>query len=137
METSTVEGDSPTKTLARMLAKAASLGMVAGLFALGVSTPAAAAGAVFGCLAAGFYSAGYVRSHLNRELVDKVFDSKVARHAFLRLVLVASIGAGSFALLGQPALKTYLLAFLVGFPVLLISEAPRATKMLKARGIIG
>lgn len=66
-----------------------------------------------------------------------MFDSTVARHMVSRLMLVALLGVTTFMVLGEPAVKAYLLAFLVGFPVLLISEFPRVTKQLKARGIIG
>lgn len=137
MEGSEVDYDSRVRAWARILLKAVCAGAVAGLFALGSSSPAAAAGALVGCLAAGCYVAGYVWSHLHRATGEQAFDFKVARHAVVRLVLVALLGAGAYAGLGRPGVTAYLLALVVGFPVLVISEAPRATRQLKARGLIG
>lgn len=137
MEGSEVDNDSRVRAWARILLKAVCAGAVAGLFALGSFTPAAATGAVVGCLAAGCYVAGYVSSHLHRQTAGRVFDSKVAGHAVVRLVLVALLGVGTYAGLGRPGVTAYLLALAVGFPVLVISEAPRATRQLRARGLIG
>lgn len=137
METSGLKIDSPSNLLLRVLLKAGSLGLLAGVLLLVVSNFGSAAGAMAGCLAAGLYSAGYVRSHIYRESAERMFDSRVARHMFTRLMLVSLLGVATFMVLGEPAVKAYLVAFLVGFPVLLISEFPRATKQLKARGIIG
>lgn len=137
METSSLKIDSPTALVLRVLLKAVSLGLLAGAILLAVSTLGSAAGAATGCVAAGFYSVGYVRSHVYRESGERMFDPRVARHMISRLMLVAVLGVAMFMVLGEPAVKAYLLAFLVGFPVLLISEFPRATKQLKARGIIG
>lgn len=137
METPSLNNDSPSALFLRVSLKAGSLGLLAGAVLLRVSGVGPAAGVVAGCLAAGVYSGGFVRSHVYRESAARMFDSRVARHMVSRLMLVALLGVTMFMVLGEPAVKAYLLAFLVGFPVLLISEFPRVTKQLKARGIIG
>lgn len=121
----------------RMMLKAAGVGVVAGLVALGSSGNPAAAGAFIGCLAAGVYAVGYVRSHVNRPFTERSFDPRIAKFAALRLGIVTLAGIGVQMGFGRPALKGYLLAFLVCFAILVITEAPRATKQLRARGIIG
>ena len=121
----------------RMMLKAVGAGVVAALVALGSSGNPAAAGAFIGCLAAGVYAVGYVRSHVFRPFAERSFDSRIAKFAALRLGIVALAGAGVQMGFGRSALKAYLLAFLVCFAILLITEAPRATKQLRARGIIG
>ncbi|MEX2588324.1 MAG: hypothetical protein WD602_10100 [Actinomycetota bacterium] len=137
METLSSKTDASSSLWLRVLLKAGSLGLLAGAILLAVSTLGSAAGAVAGCVAAGFYSVGFVRSHVYRESAERMFDARVARHMVSRLMLVSLLGVATFLVSGEPAVKAYLLAFLVGFPVLLISEFPRASKQLKARGIIG
>lgn len=137
METSTVDSESPSGLLRRVLVKAAGLGIAAAAALMLLAGSGPAAGVLAGCMAAGLYSFGYVRSHVYRQSAERVFDSRIARHMVVRLVVVSMVGAATFLLLGEPAVKAYLLAFLVGFPVLLISEFPRASRQLKARGIIG
>lgn len=121
----------------RMMLKAAGIGVVAALVGLGSAGNRAALGAFAGCLAAGVYAVGYVRSHVFRPFSDRTFDSRVARFAVMRIGVVAVAAVAVQMSFGRPALKGYLLAFLVGFAILVITEAPRATKQLRARGIIG
>lgn len=121
----------------RMVIKVFSVGAIAAVAGLGASGNAGAIGAFIGCLAAGIYAIGYIRSHVNRREMERTFDPRVAKFALLRVVVIAAGGLGVFALLDRPGLKAYLLAFLIGFPLLLATEAPRAARQFKARGIIG
>lgn len=131
------ENDPTGKAVGRMLVKVFTVGSIAGLAGLGSSGGQAAVGAFLGVLAAGLYCVGYLRSHVNRQQYEHTFDRKVARQAGLRLMVIVLGGFGVFAYLDKEALKAYLLAFIVGFPVLLVTEAPRVVKQLKARGMIG
>lgn len=121
----------------RMMLKAACIGAVAALVGLGSAGSTAATGAFIGCLAAGVYAVGYVRSHVLRPFTERSFDLRIARFALLRFGIVALAGVGVEMGFGRSALKAYLLAFMVCFAILVITEAPRATKQLRARGIIG
>lgn len=121
----------------RMVIKVFTVGALAALAGLGASGTAGAIGAFAGCLAAGVYITGYIRSHVYRRETTRTFDPRVAKFALLRVVVIAAGGFGIFAVLDKPGLKAYLLAFLVGFPLLLATEAPRAARQLRARGIIG
>lgn len=119
-----------------LLAKSVSLGVVAALIALGLTNPLGAAGAFAGCLAAGLYAAGYLSSHIGSAGRDRLFDSRVATSAMLRMAAVAAAGFGAYAV-GRQTFIAYLSAFGLAFGVLVISEIPRARQGLKARGVIG
>lgn len=121
----------------RMMIKAASLGAFAAIVTLGTSTASAAIGAAVGSLAAGFYSIGYLRSHLaSAGNHVRPFDAGIAKQAMFRLVLVGMLGLGAYSN-GRPAFIAYLSSFALCFAVLIVSEIPRATKQLRAKGLIG
>ncbi len=121
-----------------MVLKAASFGALAAVIALGIAGPSPALAALAGGLAAGAYAAGYLRSHIFRSTaVPRFFDSKVAGHFVLRAAAVALIGWLAFEVGGKPSLRAYLLTFAVAFPVLLMTEMPRAVRQLRARGLMG
>lgn len=128
------------KRIGPLLAKSASLGVVAALIALGLTNALGAVGAFAGCLAAGLYAAGYLSSHLGSVGRERIFDSKVARSAMLRMSAVAVAGAGAYAA-GRQTFIAYLCAFGAGFAVLVISEIPHARQILKTRstesGVVG
>lgn len=121
----------------RMVVKVLSLGAVAALAGLGASGRAGAVGAFAGCLAAGAYITGYLRSHVHRREMERTFDPRVAKLALVRVVVIATGAFGVFVFFDKPGLRAYLLAFIASFPLLLASEAPRALRQLRARGIIG
>ncbi|MGQ0679926.1 MAG: hypothetical protein ACT4OM_09800 [Actinomycetota bacterium] len=129
--------DSVGAAMRRMVVKVLSVGALAALAGLGANGAAGAFGAFGGAAAAGLYVLGYVRSHVNRRVTERTFDSRVARFALIRVLVIALVGIVVFAVWDKPALKAYLLSFLCCFPILLASEAPRAARQLKARGIIG
>jgi membrane-bound metal-dependent hydrolase YbcI (DUF457 family) len=132
-----LKDDTAGSLIRRMAIKAASLGSVAALAALGISGNLAAAGALAGSLMAGAYAAGYIRSHLFRDVSNpRFFDSRIVTHSFLRIVAVALVGWGAYAV-SRSALGGYLIAFALGFPVLLMTELPLAARLLKARGLLG
>lgn len=137
MGKATTVNESAGAAFRRIMLKAACVGAVAALVGLGSSGNPAAAGAFIGCLAAGVYAVGYVRSHVLRSFTERSFDSRIAKFAALRIGIVALAGVGVEMGFGRSALKAYLLAFMVCFAILVITEAPRATKQLRARGIIG
>lgn len=120
-----------------MLAKSLSLAVVGAVIAMGLGSRLAALGAFTGTFAAGVYAMGFLRSHLDRAgLQTKAFDGGLAGKAVLRLLAVAVVGVGSYYL-GRAAFTAYLISFAISFAILVISEIPRASKQLKARGLIG
>lgn len=119
-----------------LLAKSSSLGVVAALVALGLTSPLGAAGAFAGCLAAGLYAAGYLSSHLGSVGRERTFDSRIAKSAMLRMAAVAAAGFGAYVL-GREILLAYLSAFAFAFAVLVVSEIPRTKQSLKAKGMTG
>lgn len=124
---------SPTRVWVKTLA----LGAIAALIAMGSGGASVAFGAGLGALAAGFYGVNFLRSHLNRlGNLERIFDSSVAKMATIRLIVVVAGGIGAYAL-GKPAAVAYLASFAVCFAVIVISEIPRASKQLRARGLIG
>ncbi len=132
-----MNADTAGSLIRRMVIKAASLGSVAALAALGMSGHLAAFGALGGCLMAGAYAAGYVRSHVFRDISNaRLFDSRLLTQSMMRLVAVAVVAWGAYAL-SKEALAGYLVAFALGFPLLLVTEIPRAARQLKARGLLG
>ncbi len=122
--------------LGSLLAKSLSLGVVAALVALGLTTPLGATGAFVGCLAAGLYAAGYLSSHIGSVGRERFFDSRIARSAMLRMAAVAAAGFGAYAA-GRHAFIAYLSAFGLAFGILVISEIPRTRQALRAREVIG
>lgn len=123
--------------LGRVLVKAVSVGAVGALIALGASGPNAAVGAFAGSVIAGLYGAGYLRSHTGRRDIRHTYDRRVARSALLRLGLIVAGGGAVMAGAGRPGLQGYVLGFAAGFPFLVMTEAPRAFRQLKARGFLG
>jgi hypothetical protein len=129
--------DNTSRLIRRMIIKAASLGSVAALAALGLSGNLAAFGALAGSVMAGAYAAAYLRSHVFRDLSNpRFFDSRLVTHSLMRLVAVAVVGWGAYAL-SRNALRGYLIAFALGFPLLLMTELPLVARQLKARGLLG
>jgi O-antigen/teichoic acid export membrane protein len=120
----------------RLGLKALVVGAVGGVAGLGRFGPIGALGAVAGSLGACFYAWGYITSHLERLERERFFDSKLARSAVLRMVLIALLGAGMYAL-GRDALVAFLISFALAFLVLVGTEIPRMTQVLRARGVIG
>ncbi len=120
----------------RLLIKSGSLGIIASIAGLGFGGPLGAAGAFLGAIAAALYASGYVKSHLGRAARDKFYDQALLQSAFLRMALLAGAGAGAY-LLGRQAIIGFLASFLFCFAVLVISEAGRAARQLKTRGVIG
>lgn len=119
--------------VARILPRAFIFGWVAGLIALGSGQMKAAFGAMAGALAAGVYVATYLGSHLSG-IGDrtKVFDSRIARSAALRILLTAG-GAWLSYLAGRAVLLAYLVSFAAGFLILLAMEIPGTRRFLKER----
>ena len=116
------------------MAKALPLGAVGALVALGSSGPLPAAGAFAGAMAAGLYAVGYVKGHLSGAAErDRVFDSRVARGAMLRILAMAAGGAAAYAA-GRSVLIAYLASFAVSFAVLLGSQVPQIKRQLSAGG---
>jgi hypothetical protein len=124
-------------TARRVLIKAFTVGAIAAIVGLGAGGTEAAIGAFAGCLAAAIYTIGYVRSHVFRKFEESTFDPHVTRFAALRLGAVIGTGVALFMILGKPATQAYLLALAACWLVLVVTEAPRALKQLRARGIIG
>ena len=124
-------------TAKRVLIKAFTVGVVAGIVGLGAGGNASAIGAFAGCLAAAVYVIGYVRSHVFRKFEESTFDPQVTRFAALRLGAIIGTGVALYLTLGKPATQAYLLALAACWLILVVTEAPRALKQLRARGIIG
>lgn len=124
-------------TARRVLIKAFTVGAIAVIIALGAGGTEAAVGAFAGCLAAAVYTIGYVRSHVFRKFEESTFDPHVTRFAALRLGAVIGTGVALYLTLGKPATRAYLLALAACWLILVVTEAPRALKQLRARGIIG
>ncbi|MEX0790387.1 MAG: hypothetical protein WD178_06380 [Actinomycetota bacterium] len=124
-------------TARRVLIKAFTVGAIAAIVGLGSGGNQAAIGAFAGCLAAAIYTIGYVRSHVFRKFEESTFDPHVTRYAALRLGAVIGTGVALFVTLGKPATQAYLLALAACWLILVATEAPRALKQLRARGIIG
>jgi hypothetical protein len=132
-----LKADTAGILIRRMIIKAAGLGSVAGLAGLGMSGHLAAYGALAGCLMAGAYAAGYLRSHVFRDLSNpRLFDPRLVTHSLMRLVMVGIVGWGAYAL-GRNALRGYLIAFALGFPLLLATELSLVARQLRARGLLG
>ncbi|HVE75819.1 MAG TPA: hypothetical protein VND22_03510 [Actinomycetota bacterium] len=120
----------------RLLIKSGSLGIIASIAGLGFGGAMGALGALLGSVAAALYASGYLKSHIGRAGRDKFYDPALLQSAFLRMVLLAAAGAGAY-LLGRQAIIGFLASFLFCFGVLVISEAGRAARQLKTRGVIG
>ena len=120
----------------RLTAKAAALGAVSFLIGFGASGLPIGLAALGGCLVAGAYCWGYITSHLSRAERERFWDGVLAGQTGFRILALAVISAAVF-LAGRRPFIAYLLAFAVAFMVLLISEAPRVTRELRARGMIG
>lgn len=141
-ETQAAEVEVPVKepaaaTARRVLIKAFAVGAIAAIVGLGAGGNEAAIGAFAGCLAAAIYTIGYVRSHVFRKFEQATFDPHVTRFAALRLGAVIGTGVALFMILGELATQAYLLALAACWLILVVTEAPRALKQLRARGIIG
>jgi hypothetical protein len=120
----------------RLGVKALVVAVIGGVVGLGRFGSLGALGAVVGALGAWFYAWGYIKSHLARVDRDHFFDPQLARSAVLRMVLIALLGAGMYAL-GRDALVAFLVSFALAFLVLVGTEIPRMTQVLRARGLIG
>jgi hypothetical protein len=124
------------RDLLRLAGKAGALGVVAFLLGIGASGLPVAMGALGGCIVAGAYCWWYIASHLGRAERERFWDGVLAGQTGFRILALAVVSAAIF-LAGRRPFIAYLLAFAVAFIVLLISEAPRVTKELRARGMIG
>lgn len=124
-------------TARRVVIKAFTVGAVSAIIGLGAGGNTAAVGAFTGCLAAAVYVIGYVRSHVFRKFADSTFEPEVTRYAALRIGGIIAAGVALYAILGEGAARAYLLALGACWLILVATEAPRAIKQLRARGIIG
>lgn len=121
----------------RMMLRGAFAGLLCALGGLGYAGSLGAAGAFAGALAAGLYGYGFIKTHMARAgRHERAFDPAIATHALLRMLVVAAGGAGAFAL-GVPVLKSYLVAFAISFAAVVGIEIPKASRALRARGVIG
>lgn len=119
----------------RMLVRALVLGSFAALAGLGFGGWMSALAALCGALAAGGYSAGYMKSHVDSAGTrTKALDPGVLRAASLRFVGVFLLGV-SFFIAGRQPVMSYLASFAVCFAILVGLEVPRATRQLKSRRI--
>ncbi len=133
-----VEVSEPASVTARrVLIKAFTVGAVAVIIGLGAGGSAVAIGAFAGCLAAAVYVTGYIRSHVFRKFADSTFDPRVTRFAAMRMGTIIAVGVGLYVILGEGATRAYLLALGACWLILVATEAPRALRQLRARGIIG
>lgn len=121
-------------SLRRLLPRAALLAFISTLVALGASGFPAAAGAAGGALLCGFYASTFIRSHLSNR--TRTINRSVAGAAMIRLAAVG-VGGGGAWLAGRGVLIAYLATFALGLPVLIATEAPRVTRELRARGLVG
>ena len=122
--------------LLRLAAKASALGVLGFVLGLLASGWSVGLGALGGSLVAGAYCWGYIASHLNRAGRETFWDGVLAGQTGFRILALAVVSAAVF-LAGRATFLAYLLAFALAFLVLLISEAPRVTKELRTRGMIG
>ena len=124
-------------SFSKMMLRGAFVGIFCALAGLGYAAFEGAVGAFGGALAAGLYGYGFIKTHMARAGQHaRAFDPAIAKHAFLRMVIVTLGGVGAFAL-GTPALKSYLVAFAVAFAAVVGVEIPKASRALRARGVIG
>jgi hypothetical protein len=141
-EPGAVESEAPVKeplsaTARRVLAKAVTVGALSAIVALGSGGTGPAVGALVGCLAAAVYVVGYVRSHVFRKFSDSTFEPEVTRYAAMRIGVIVAAGVAVYVVLGDAGATAYLLALGACWLILVATEAPRALKQLRARGIIG
>lgn len=122
--------------LPRLGVKAACLGVVAFLVGAGAVEPVAGWGALAGCLVAGIYVWGYIASHLARADRQQFVDKGMLGQTALRITALAVVSAAVF-LAGRTAFVAYLIAFAVAFAFLLATEAPRVTRDLRSKGMLG
>lgn len=125
-----------SRLLPRLALKAAMLGAIGFLVGYGSEGARAGITALAGCLIAGIYSWGYIASHLARADRHQFVDRGLLGQTALRITALGLVSAAVF-LLGRTAFIPYLIAFAAAFAVLLVSEAPRVTKELRSRGMIG
>ncbi|HEX2053262.1 MAG TPA: hypothetical protein VHJ78_05980 [Actinomycetota bacterium] len=124
-------------TARRILLKAFTVGALSAIIGLGSGGNAVAIGAFAGCLAAAVYVIGYVRSHVFRKSAESTFEPHVTRLAAVRIGAIVAAGVALYVILGENATRAYLLALAASWLILVATEAPRAVKQLRARGIIG
>jgi len=123
-------------SLRRLLVRGLLLGVLAGAVARLVRGDEAAVGAAAGCLAAGVYAWGYLRSHMARAGRSRIFDPSLARNSIVRITLLAAAGVG-MRILGKDPFVGYLGGFAVAFAVLVALEAPGVVRQLRANGLMG
>ena len=124
-------------TARRILIKAFTVGAVSAIIGLGAGGSPVALGAFSGCLAAAVYVVGYIRSHVFRPEAQSTFEPHVTRLAALRIGVIIAAGVALYLTLGENATRAYLLALAACWLILVATEAPRALRQLRARGIIG
>jgi hypothetical protein len=126
-----------SSTARRVFLKALTVAALSAIIGLGAGGVTVAVGAFAGCLAAAVYVVGYVRSHVFRESAESTFEPNVTRLAAFRIGAILAAGVALYAILGENATRAYLLALAASWLILVATEAPRALKQLRARGIIG
>jgi hypothetical protein len=119
----------------RIAIVAVALAAIAGLAGMALGGGRSSAGAVAGALAAGLYAVSYVRTHLSRD-PHRLMDGKVLAQGGVRILLVAA-GALAMLLAGRSAFLAFVIAFAGAFPLLVVSEIPRALRMIRRRGAEG
>ena len=124
-------------TARRVFLKAFTIGVISAIVGLGAGGSAVAIGAFAGCLGAALYVTGYVRSHVFRKDAESTFEPHVTRSAAARIGAILAAGVALYLILGENATRAYLLALAASWLILVATEAPRALKQLRARGIIG
>jgi len=115
----------------RLVGRGAVIGVLAGLVVYGKAGVAGSLGALGGSLAAGLYITQYLKAHLSGAATrTAVLDSKMAAGAANRLALTALGGFAAY-LAGKAVVISYLLSFVLTFTILLVTEIPRARRMLQ------
>lgn len=121
---------------ASLFLKALALAVVSALAGLLLKGPETAFGVFLGAAGGAAYVWGYLRSHLARAGRERMMDASLLGSATLRFVLLAVFAVGVY-LISREAFMGFLVGFALSFGVLLISEVPRVTRQLRARGMIG
>ncbi|MCA1841105.1 MAG: hypothetical protein ABR507_10495 [Actinomycetota bacterium] len=119
--------------LKRLMVRAFVVAMFGSVIGFGTGGPVVAAGAFVGCLAAGFYASGYLRSHVNTQRA-KMMDLGIAKSAMFRLVLVFAIGGGLYVFGKQPAIA-YVAGFAITFAIVVAFEIPKTMKAVRSGSV--
>jgi hypothetical protein len=125
-----LRADSGVRGLGLILPLAFLLTLAAAFVGLIVAGPKVAAGAAVGCLAATLYAITYVRSHFAAR--ERPLDGRIVSGFGVRLLVVAALALAAWWA-GRSVLIAYLAGFALTFPLLLMSQLPRALRDLRSR----